>query len=77
MPVCSLGKENSVSLCPASFCTPRPNLPQVSLDFLLCTPIPMISFFMLVLEGLEGLHRTVQFQLLSLRGWGMKSESGK
>ena len=29
--------QNSVSLCPASFCTPRPNLPviQISLDFLL------------------------------------------
>ena len=29
--------RNSVSLCPASFCTPRPNLPvfKVSLDFLL------------------------------------------
>ena len=27
-PVCSLDK-NSASLCPASFCTPRPNLPVV------------------------------------------------
>ena len=29
--------QNSVSLCPASFCTPRPNLPviPVSFDFLL------------------------------------------
>ena len=23
-------KQNSISLCPASFCTPRPNLPGVS-----------------------------------------------
>ena len=34
--------QNSISLCPASFCTPRQIclLLQVSLDFLLCTPVP-------------------------------------
>ena len=35
--------QNSISLCPASFCTPRPNLPllQVSLDFLLLHSSPL------------------------------------
>ena len=41
---------------------------QVALDFLFCIPIPYnakdIFFWVLVLEGLEGLHRTVQLQLL-------------
>ena len=41
---------------------------QVALDFLFCIPIPYnakdIFFEVLVLEGLEGLHRTVQLQLL-------------
>ena len=48
--------QNSISLCPASFCTPRPNLPVV----------PGISFAghllgMLVLEGIVGLYRTISF----------------
>ena len=30
-----------------------------------------ISFWVLVLEGLIGLHRTVQFQLLSVTGQGI------
>ena len=62
--------QNSVSLCPASFCTPRPNFPVT----------PGISWFptfafsplkwkghllwVLVLELLVGLHRTIQLQLL-------------
>ena len=63
-PVCSLGK--TVSLCPASFCTPRPNLPVTpgipwlpSFAFQSIT-MKRTSFLMLVLEGLVGLHRTVQ-----------------
>ena len=35
--------QNSVSLCPASFCTPRPNLPVNSRCFLssyFCIPVP-------------------------------------
>ena len=64
----SLGK--TISLCPVSFCTPRPNLPV--------TPgiswLPVFTFLslwwkeylflVLVLEGHVGLHRTVQLQLL-------------
>ena len=30
-----------------------------------------IFFFMLVLEGLTGLHRTIQLQLLQHNGWGI------
>ena len=61
--------QNSVSLCPTSFCTPSPNLPvtpsQVTLYFplLLSNPLwwkgHLFFFFLpLVLEGLIGLHRT-------------------
>ena len=39
------------------------------------TPVPYdekdIFFGVLVLEGLVGLHRTVQLQLLSITGWGI------
>ena len=31
----------------------------------------MASFWVLVLEGLVGLHRTVQLQLLRITGWGI------
>ena len=62
--------QNSVSLCPASFCTPRPNLPVTPgiswfPTFAFQSPImKRTSFFwVLVLEGLVGLHRTVQLQL--------------
>ena len=62
--------QNSVSLCPASFCTPRPNLPV--------TPhisrLPTFAFQSLmmkrtsvlesVLESPVGHHRTIQVQLL-------------
>ena len=67
-PVHSLGK--TVSLWPASFCTPRPNLPVTPGISWLPTfafQYPMMkrtSFWVLVLEGLVGLRRTVQLQLL-------------
>ena len=61
--------QNSVSLYPASFFTPRPNLLiQVSLDFLLfafqSAMMKRHLFWVLVLEGLIGLHTTIQLQLL-------------
>ena len=63
--------QSSVSLCPASFCTPKPNLPVKSrylLTSYFCIPVSYdekdIFFCVLVLEGLVGLHRTVQLQLL-------------
>ena len=68
-PVCPLGKT-LLSLCTASFCTPRANLsvtpgiswlPTVAFQ----SPImKMTSFLVLVLEGLVGLHRTILLQLL-------------
>ena len=68
-PVCSLGK--TVSLCLASFCTLRPNLPVASgvswfPTFLHSTPLwwKGYLFWILVLEGLIGLCRTIQRQLL-------------
>ena len=62
--------QNSVSLCPASFCNPRPNLSllQISLDSYFGFPVPYdevhILFLVLVLEDLVGHHRTIQLQLL-------------
>ena len=66
--------QNSVSLCPASFCTPRPNFPVTPGISWLPTfafQSPMMKrtsffFFFLVsvLEGLVGLQRTSQLQLL-------------
>ena len=37
----AFSQENSISLCPAAFCTPRPNLPitPVFLAFLLCISV--------------------------------------
>ena len=61
--------QNSISLCPASLSTPRPNLP---LDFLLLHYSPLWwkghLFWVLILQGLVGLHRTVRLQLLQ-RYW--------
>ena len=63
--------QNSISLCPASFCTPRPNLPVTPgvswlPTFAFQSPYNEkgIFFGMLVLKGLVDLHRTVQLQLL-------------
>ena len=62
--------QNSISLCPASFYTPRPNLPvtpgissfpNFSFQYLI---LKMTSFGVLVVEGFVGLHRTVQLLLL-------------
>ena len=62
--------QNSINLCPASFCTAKPNLPVTPGVSWLPTsafqsPImKRTSFWVLVLEGLVGLHRTIQLQLL-------------
>ena len=64
--------QNSISLCPASFCIPRPNLPVTPgiswlPTFVFQSPImKRTSFWVLVLEGFVGLHRTIQLQLLQL-----------
>ena len=62
--------RNSVNLCPASFCTAEPNLPVIPgisrlPNFAFQSPVmKRTSFLVLVLEGLVGLHRTVQLQPL-------------
>ena len=63
--------QNSISLCLASFRIPRPNLPvtpRCLLTSCFCIPVPYnekdILFWVLVLKGLIGLHRTVQLLLL-------------
>ena len=62
--------KNSVSLCPASFCSPSPNLPVVADISWLPTfafQSPMMkrtSLLVLVLKGLIGLCGTGQLQLL-------------
>ena len=58
--------QNSVILWPALFCIPRPNLPVTPGSswlptFAFQSPIMKRT---LVLEGLVGLHRTIQLQLL-------------
>ena len=48
---------------------------QASLDSQFCIPAPYnekdIFFWVLVLEGLVGLHRTVNFSFFSITGWGI------
>ena len=67
-PVCSVGK--TISFCPASSCTPRPNLPVTPgiswfPTFVFQSPtMKKTSLGSVSLEGLVGLHRTVQLQLL-------------
>ena len=65
-PVHSLGK----TLCPASFCIPRPNLPVIPgvswlPPFAFQSPImKKTSFLSVSSKRFVGLHRTVQLQLL-------------
>ena len=63
---CIVG-QNSIGLCPTSFCIPRPNLPLTpGISSYFCIPIPIMKriSFLCVLECLVGLHGTVQLQLL-------------
>ena len=58
-----------VSLCPASFCSPRPNLPVTpDISWLSTSAFQSAMMkrtsFLGVLEDLVGLHRTIQPQLL-------------
>ena len=62
--------QNSVSLCPASFCISRPNLPVTPgvswlPTFAFQSPkLKRTSFLGVSSKGLVGLHRTVQLQPL-------------
>ena len=73
-PVHSLGK--TVSVWPASFCTPRSNLPVTPGVFSLPTfafqsPIMKRTYFLGVsLKVLVGFHRTIQRQLLQCYCFG-------
>ena len=66
--------QNSISLCPASFRIPGPNLPVtpgVSCHPTFAFQSPRMKrhlFWVLVLKGLVGLHRTAQLQFLQ-RYW--------
>ena len=67
---CVLLGKLLISLCPASFCIPRPNLPVTPGVYWLPTfafqsPImKRTSFGVLIPKGFVGLHRTVQLQFL-------------
>ena len=88
---CAVGRgcllwQNSISLCPASFRISRPNLPitpGVSWlpTFAFHSPITKsISWGALALEGLLGLQRTVQLQLLQhycIETWNVRSMNPK
>ena len=72
--------QNSVSLCPASFCTSFCQvqiflLIQVSLDFLLLHSSPYdekdIFLWVLALEGLVGLIEPFSFSFFSISGQGI------
>ena len=62
--------QNSISLCPALFCIPRPNLsvtPGISWLSTFSFQSPLMtrtSFLVSILGGLVGFHRTDQLQLL-------------
>ena len=62
--------QNSISLCPASFHIPRPNLPVIpGISWLPTFAFQSVimkrtSPFLGVLKGFVGLHRTIQLQLL-------------
>ena len=67
--MCSLGKTLlALALLHFVFQGKILLLLQVALDFLFCIPVPYnekdIFLGVLVLEGFEGLHKTVQLQLL-------------
>ena len=56
--------ENSVILCPASFCIPRPNLCILTSYFCILVPYNEKGIFwgVLILESLVDIHKTIQLQ---------------
>ena len=72
--------QNSISLCPASFCTPRPNFPVTPgiswlPTFAIQSPMMKSTSFFGVLEGLVGLL-SFNFSFFSITGWGIDSSYG-
>ena len=77
LPVCLFSWQNSVSLWPALFYTPKPNLP-VTLGsswlptFAFQSPImKRTSLWVLVLRGHVGLIEPFNFSFFSITGWGI------
>ena len=72
-----LSWQNSISLCPASFCTPRPNLPVIPgisrlPTFAFQSPIvKRTNLGVLVLEGLVGRHRMFIFNFFIITDCGI------
>ena len=72
----SLGRTLS-AFCPASICTPRPNLPVTPgvswlLTFTFQSPIMKRTYFGGVnSKCLVSLHRTIQLRFFSITGWGI------
>ena len=69
--------QNSISLCPAFFRTPRPNFPITPgiswlPTFAFLSPIMKMTYSLGVLEDLVGLQRTIQIQLLQHSGLGLR-----
>ena len=67
--------QNSISLCPASVCTPWSNLPVIPgvsalPTFAFQSPIMKRTSFLGVLKGLVGLRRTIQLQPLQCYWFG-------
>ena len=69
--------QNSLSFCPASSCTSRSNLPVIlggpwlpTFAFQ-STMMKRTSFLVLVLQGVVGIHRTSQLQLLQHQWLGL------
>ena len=74
---CIFSWQNSVSLGPASFSIPRPNLPVTPgvswLPILHSSPLQWRGHLLgvLVLKGLFSLHRTIHFNFFSITGRGI------
>ena len=72
--------QNSISLCPASLCIPRSNVPVTPgvswlPTFAFQFPIMKRTFLgVLVLKGLVGLHKTVQLQFFQYYWSGHRLE---
>ena len=69
--------QNSISLCPASFRIPRPNVPVTPgvswlPTFAFQSPImKRASFLVLVLKGLVVFIEPFNFSFFSVTGWGI------
>ena len=69
--------QTSVSLCPALFCTSRPNVPVIPgipwlPTFVFQSPVMQrTSFLVLVLEGLQVFIEPFNFNFFGISGWSM------